>query len=112
MLIGMMSKTAILLTEVAIERRRKHGASILSASLYAARLRFRPIVMTPTVMIFGMLPLMRSSGAGARGNIAIGASVLGGMAVGTVALLFFVPMLFCLFERLDEKWRGKKAQTL
>ena len=112
MLIGMMSKTAILLTEVATERRRKHGASILSASLYAARLRFRPIVMTATVMIFGMLPLMLSSGAGARGNIAIGAGVLGGMVVGTVALLFLVPMLFCLFERLDEKWRGKKAQTL
>ena len=112
MLIGMMSKTAILLTEVATERRRKHGTSILSASLYAARLRFRPIVMTATVMIFGMLPLMLSSGAGARGNIAIGAGVLGGMVVGTVALLFFVPMLFCLFERLDEKWRGKKAQTL
>lgn len=55
---------------------------------------------------------MLSSGAGARGNIAIGAGVLGGMVVGTLALLFFVPMLFCLFERLDEKWRGKKAQTL
>lgn len=62
-----------------------------------------------TVMIFGMLPLMLSSVAGARGNIATGAGVLGGMVVGTVALLFFVPMLFCLFERLDEKWRGKKA---
>lgn len=104
MLIGMMSKTAILLTEVATERRRKHGASILSASLYAARLRLRPIVMTATVMIFGMLPLMFSTGAGARGNIAIGAGVLGGMVAGTVALLFFVPMLFCLFERTDEKW--------
>ena len=103
MLIGMLSKTAILLTEVAIERRRKDNMSILTATLYAAKLRFRPIVMTATVMIFGMLPLMFSSGAGAKGDLSIGAVVLGGMIAGTLALLFFVPTLFCLFERLDEK---------
>ena len=105
MLIGMMSKTAILLTEVATERCRKYGLSILSASLYAARVRFRPIVMTATVMIFGMIPLLFASGARARGNIAIGAGVLGGMVMGTLALLFFVPILFCMFERIDEKHR-------
>lgn len=105
MLIGMLAKTAILLTEVAVERRRKGGMSIVVSALCAARVRFRPIVMTATVMIFGMLPLMFSSGAGAKGDLSIGACVLGGMLVGTLALLLFVPVLFCLFEWLDEKWR-------
>ena len=90
------------------ERRRKDGLSIWAASMYAAKLRFRPIVMTATVMIFGMLPLVFSSGAGAKGDLSIGAVVLGGMVVGTGALLFFVPILFCLFEKFDERLRGKK----
>lgn len=99
--------TAIQTTKTGlVPQEDKHGASILSASLYAARLRFRHIVMTATVMIFGMLPLIFSSGAGAKGNIAIGAGVLGGMLVGTIALLLFVPMLFCLFERTCEKHRA------
>ena len=105
MLIGMLAKTAILLTEVATERRRKEGLSITAAALYAAKVRLRPIVMTATVMIFGMLPLMFSSGAGAKGDLSIGAGVLGGMVVGTIALLFFVPVLFCWFERWDERIR-------
>ena len=105
MLIGMLAKTAILLTEVAVERRRKGGMSIVASALCAAKMRFRPIVMTATVMIFGMLPLMFSSGAGAKGDLSIGAGVLGGMLAGTLALLLFVPVLFCLFEWLDEKWR-------
>ena len=109
MLIGMLSKTAILFTEVATERRRKDGLSITEAALYAAKIRFRPIVMTATVMIFGMLPLMFSSGAGAKGDLSIGSGVLGGMIVGTIALLFFVPVLFCLFERWDERIRGKRV---
>lgn len=109
MLIGMLAKTAILLTEVATERRRKDGLSITAAALYAAKIRFRPIVMTATVMIFGMLPLMFSSGAGAKGDLSIGSGVLGGMIIGTIALLFFVPVLFCLFERWDERIRGKKV---
>jgi HAE1 family hydrophobic/amphiphilic exporter-1 len=107
MLIGMLSKTAILLTEVATER-RKAGMTITAAALSAAKLRFRPIVMTATVMFFGMLPLMFSSGAGARGDMAIGTGVVGGMVVGTLALLFLVPVLFCIFERWDEKLRPRK----
>ena len=99
MLIGMLAKTAILLTEVATERRRKDDLSIAAAALYAAKIRFRPIVMTATVMVFGMLPLLFSTGAGAKGDLSIGTSVLGGMIAGTLALLFFVPVLFCLFAR-------------
>ncbi len=103
MLIGMLAKTAILLTEVAVKLRRENGLSITAAALAAARLRFRPIVMTATVMIFGMLPLVFSTGAGAKGDISIGMGVLGGMIVGTPALLFLVPVLFCLFEKYDKK---------
>ena len=103
MLIGMIAKTAILLTELAVERQRKHGDNAIQAAIYAAKLRFRPIVMTATVMIFGMLPLLFSSGAGAKGNIAIGASVLGGMVVGTIALLLYVPTLFCMLEPYTKK---------
>lgn len=107
MLVGMLTKTAILITEVAIERRRKGGASIVRSALFAARLRLRPIVMTATVMVFGMLPLVFASRAGAKGNVAIGAGVLGGMVLGTVALVFFVPVLYCLFEWLDERLRKR-----
>lgn len=103
MLIGMLAKTAILLTEVAVKLRRENGLSITAAALAADRLRFRPIVMTATVMIFGMLPLVFSTGAGAKGDISIGMGVLGGMIVGTPALLFLVPVLFCLFEKYDKK---------
>lgn len=103
----MLSKTAILLTEAAVERRRKRGMSIAAAAFAAARLRFRPIVMTATVMVFGMLPLMFSSGAGAKGDLSIGAGVLGGMVVGTLALLFLVPMLFCLLEWADERLKAR-----
>lgn len=103
MLIGMLAKTAILLTEVAVKLRRENRLSITAAALAAARLRFRPIVMTATVMIFGMLPLVFSTGAGAKGDISIGMGVLEGMIVGTPALLFLVPVLFCLFEKYDKK---------
>ena len=103
MLIGMLTKTAVLIIEVALKQRREGRLSILASSLYAAKLRLRPIVMTATVMIFGMLPLVFASGAGAKGNVAIGACVLGGMIIGTVALLMIVPLLFCIFESIEER---------
>lgn len=102
MLIGMLAKTGILLIDVALTRRRA-GMSLSASAMAAARQRFRPIVMTSAVMIFGMLPLVVSSGAGAKGNMAIGMGVLGGMLVGTLALLLLVPMLFCLFRNMDER---------
>ncbi len=110
MLIGMLAKTAILLTEYATERRRKDGISIAMSAFSAAKVRFRPIVMTATVMIFGMLPLMFSSGAGAKGDASIGTSVLGGMLIGTLALLVVVPVLFCLFLSLDERLRTNRKK--
>lgn len=102
MLIGLLSKTAILLTEYASERRR-HGMTISQAAISAAQVRLRPILMTSLTMIFGMLPMMFASGVGANGNISIGVGTVGGMLIGTIALLFIVPVLFIVFQTLQEK---------
>ena len=104
MLIGLLAKTAILITEYAIERRRQ-GMGIIEAAYSAAQVRLRPILMTVLTMIFGMLPLMFSSGAGANGNSSLGTGVVGGMIVGTLALLFLVPVLYIAFEFMQEKVR-------
>lgn len=105
MLIGLLAKTAILITEYAIERRRT-GMGIISSAYSAAQARFRPILMTVLTMIFGMLPLMFSTGAGANGNSSLGTGVVGGMLIGTLALIFVVPVFFIVFEYLQEKLRG------
>ena len=104
MLIGLLAKTAILITEFAIERRRK-GMGIVESAYSAAQARLRPILMTVLTMIFGMLPLMFASGAGANGNSSLGTGVVGGMAIGTLALLFVVPVFYIAFEFLQEKIR-------
>ena len=104
MLIGLLAKTAILITEYATERRRK-GMGIVEAAYSAAVARFSTIMMTVLAMIFGMLPLMFASGAGANGNNTLGTGVVGGMLVGTLALLFIVPTMFIVFEYLQEKLR-------
>jgi len=104
MLIGLLAKTAILITEFAIERRRQ-GMGIIESAYTAAQARLRPILMTVLTMIFGMLPLMFSSGAGANGNSSLGTGVVGGMAVGTLALVFVVPVFYIFFEFLQEKIR-------
>ena len=102
MLIGLLAKTAILLTEYASERRH-HGMSITQSAISAAKVRLRPILMTSLTMVFGMLPLMFATGVGANGNISIGVGTVGGMLIGTVALLFIVPVLFIVFQYLQEK---------
>lgn len=111
MLIGLLSKTAILLTEYASERRR-HGMSIMQAAVSAAKVRLRPILMTSLTMIFGMLPMMFSTGVGANGNISIGVGTVGGMLIGTIALLFIVPPLFMVFQYLQEKFMPERRRTL
>lgn len=102
MLIGLLSKTAILLTEYAADRRAA-GMSLTQAAVSAAKVRLRPILMTVLTMVFGMIPLMFSSGVGANGNSTLGSGVIGGMIVGTLALLFLVPTLFIVFQTLQEK---------
>ena len=102
MLIGLLSKTAILLTEYATVRRRQ-GMGIVEAALDAAAVRLRPILMTSLTMIFGLLPLALATGIGANGNRSLGVGTIGGMFIGTIALLFIVPALFVVFQTLEEK---------
>lgn len=102
MLIGLLSKTAILLTEYAADRRRA-GMTLTQAAIAAARVRLRPILMTVLSMVFGLLPLMFASGAGANGNSSLGSGVIGGMIVGTLAILFLVPVFFILFQYVQER---------
>lgn len=104
MLIGLLAKTAILITEFALERRRK-GMGIVEAAYAAAEARLRPILMTVLTMIFGMIPLVFATGAGANGNRTIGISVIGGMLVGTIAILVTVPLFFVIFEYIQERIR-------
>lgn len=102
MLIGLLSKTAILLTEYASARRRQ-GMSIAQAAVAAAGVRLRPILMTALTMIIGLFPLIVATGAGANGNRSLGVGTVGGMLIGTVALLFVVPVLFTVFQAIEER---------
>ena len=111
MLIGLLSKTAILLTEYAAERRAA-GMGLIASAVSAAKARLRPILMTALTMIFGLLPLIVSNGVGANGNRSLGAGAVGGMIVGTLALLFFVPTLFIVFQYLQEKVKKPKLKEL
>ena len=105
MLIGLLAKTAILITEFASER-RKQGLSIVDAALEACKERLRPILMTVITMIVGMIPLVIAGGAGANGNRALALGVVGGMSIGTLALVFVVPAFFIVFQTLEEKING------
>lgn len=102
MLIGLLAKTSILITEYAVMKRRE-GLGIAAAALYATKERFRPIMMTVLTMIVGLFPLVVANGVGANGNNTLGAGVIGGMFLGTLGILFMVPSLFILFEWLQEK---------
>ena len=105
MLIGLLAKTAILITEFAQERRAQ-GMSIRDAAFAACEERLRPILMTVVTMIAGMIPLIIAGGAGANGNRVLALGVTAGMAVGTLALLFVVPAFFIVFQTLHEKVQG------
>lgn len=109
MLIGLLAKTAILLTEYASERRAA-GMSLTGAAMSAAKARLRPILMTALTMIFGLLPLMVSTGVGANGNSSLGTGAVGGMIIGTLALLFIVPTLFVIFQYIQEKFRPLQVE--
>ena len=108
MLIGLLSKTAILLTEYASARRRQ-GMGIVAAALDAAAVRLRPILMTSLTMVFGLLPLALATGVGANGNRSLGVGAIGGMLIGTVALLFIVPCLFVIFQTVEERVFKKRS---
>ena len=109
MLIGLLSKTAILITEYASDR-RKMGMTLSLSAVSAAGVRLRPILMTVLTMIFGMLPLVVASGVGANGYRSLGVGVVGGMIIGTIALLFITPTFFVIFQYIEEKVMGKRKE--
>ena len=109
MLIGLLAKTAILITEFAVEK-RKQGMPIIEAALGACEDRLRPILMTVVTMIAGMIPLIIEGGAGANGNRALAIGVTGGMAVGTLALVFVVPAFYIIFQKLHERFQGESEE--
>jgi len=98
----LLAKTAILLTEYASERRRE-GMTIAHAAIAAARVRLRPILMTSATMVFGLLPMAFATGVGANGNRSLGVGVIGGMLLGTIALLVLVPVLFVVMQWIEER---------
>jgi HAE1 family hydrophobic/amphiphilic exporter-1 len=107
MLIGLLAKNAILIVQFALARRLK-GMSIVQAAVEAAKVRLRPILMTSFAFIFGVFPLMIATGAGANGNRSIGTSAVGGMLFGTLFGIFVIPILYILFQTLQEKVSRKK----
>jgi HAE1 family hydrophobic/amphiphilic exporter-1 len=110
MLIGLLAKNAILIVEFAADARRK-GWSISQAALQGATARLRPILMTSFAFILGLMPLMLARGAGAVGNKAIGTGAIGGMLIGTILGVFVIPVLFIVFQNLQEKVSSKTIET-
>ena len=111
MLVGLLAKNAILIVEFAVQRRH-HGESISLAAINAAKARLRPILMTSFAFIFGMMPLVFASGIGSVGNRSIGTGAAAGLFVGTVLGLFAIPVLFVIFQTLQEKIKPIKKEEL
>ena len=111
MLMGLLAKNAILIVEFALDR-RKQGMSISWAAVLGAAARLRPILMTSLAMIVGLIPLMLAMGVGAHGNRTLGASAIGGMLIGMILQIFIVPVLFVVFQWLQEKFKPIEWDSL
>ncbi|MDD4968568.1 MAG: efflux RND transporter permease subunit [Paludibacter sp.] len=110
MLIGLLSKNAILIVTFAQERRQK-GMPVIDSAIEGAKVRLRPILMTSFAFVFGLMPLMFASGIGSNGNRSIGTGAIGGMLFGTLLAVFVIPPLFVIFETLQEKLRSTGNPT-
>lgn len=111
MLVGLLSKNAILIVEYAVQRRRS-GMGLVQSAMQAAVLRLRPILMTSFAFIAGLLPLMGVHGASALGNRSIGSGAVGGMLTGVLLGIFVIPVLFVIFQHLQERVSSKRKETL
>jgi len=111
MLIGLLAKNAILIVEYAIQRRRA-GKSLLASALEAAKLRLRPIIMTSFAFVVGLIPMMRATGPSALGNHSISIGAAGGMISGVLLGIFIIPVLFIVFQHLQEKVTGKPLAVI
>ena len=109
MLIGLLAKNAILIVEYAVQRRRS-GMDLLASAIEASKLRLRPILMTSFAFIVGLLPLMRANGASALGNRSISTGAAGGMLTGVLLGIFVIPVLYIIFQYLQEKVSGPKTE--
>jgi hydrophobe/amphiphile efflux-1 (HAE1) family protein len=109
-LIALSAKNAILIVEFAIHKHKEEGLSLVDAALEAAKLRFRAILMTSLTFIFGVVPLVLSTGAGAASRHSVGTGVLGGMIAATALAIFFVPLFFVLFEKLSQRLKSSATQ--
>jgi len=106
MLVGLLAKNAILIVEFAVQRRRQ-GETLLDAAINGAKTRLRPILMTSFAFVFGLMPLVLTKGVGHEGNNSIGTGAVGGLFIGTILGIFVIPVLFILFQWLQEKITGK-----
>ncbi len=111
MLIGLLAKNAILIVEFAVQRRRA-GKTLLAAALEGARLRLRPIIMTSLAFIAGLIPMMSATGPSAQGNHSISIGAAGGMITGVVLGVIIIPVLFIIFQHLQEKITGSPLNKL
>ena len=111
MLVGLLAKNAILIVEYAVQR-RKAGMTLMQSALEASQLRLRPILMTSFAFIVGLLPLTWAKGGSALGDRSIGTSALGGMLTGVLLGVFIIPVLFVIFQYLQEKVTGKPKESI
>jgi HAE1 family hydrophobic/amphiphilic exporter-1 len=109
MLVGLLAKNAILIVEFAVQR-RKAGLSLFDAAIEAAKLRLRPIIMTSLAFVAGLFPMSIATGPSAQGNHSISIGAAGGMVSGVLLGLFIIPVLFVIFQHLQEKVSGKHAE--
>jgi len=111
MLIGLLAKNAILIVEFAVQR-RKAGLSLIASAIEAAKLRLRPIIMTSLAFVFGLFPMSIATGPSAQGNHSISIAAAGGMVSGVVLGLFIIPVLFIIFQHLQERITGVPVAVL